>query len=195
MGRSDTGKNGTLCFPFDRGIGAAVRGCSPATRGPWVSIYAVQHCWNALGPGPAAGGQWDGPHGETLYSRRVPCKTVLEVNDNSGRRIPDRLTFELKELRLKLYSFDSSTASSVSFLLIPPLSHSLSPSPFSFCSSFFATSVSLSAPLPSSFVPFAFLAFSFLFFFAPSLEKVSSAVGSMTRTHRRILHYRGAHFD
>lgn len=126
MGRSDTGKNGTLCFPFDRGIGAAVRGCSPATRGPWVSIYAVQHCWNALGPGPAAGGQWDGPHGETLYSRRVPCKTVLEVNDNSDRRIPDRLTFELKELRLKLYSFDSSTASSVSFLLIPPLSHSFS---------------------------------------------------------------------
>lgn len=91
-----------------------------ATRGSWVSIYAVQHCWNALGPGPAAGGQWDGPHGETLYSRRVPCKTVLEVNDNSGRRIPDRLTFELKELRLKLYSFDSSTASSVSFLLVPP---------------------------------------------------------------------------
>lgn len=164
-----------------------------ATRGSWVSIYAVQHCWNALGPGPAAGGQWDGPHGETLYSRRVPCKTVLEVNDNSGRRIPDRLTFELKELRLKLYSFDSSTASSVSFLLVPPLSLSLASS-FSFCSSFFATSVSLSASLPC-FVPFAFLAFFFLFFFAPSLEKVSSAVGSMTRTHRRILHYRGAHFD
>ena len=78
----------------------------------------MQHCRNALGPGPAAGGQWDGPHGETLYSRRVPCKTVLEVNDNSGRRIPDRLTFELKELRLKLCSFDSSTASSISFLLI-----------------------------------------------------------------------------
>ena len=155
----------------------------------------MQHCWNALGPGPAAGGQWDGPHGETLYSRRVPCKTVLEVNDNSGRRIPDRLTFELKELRLKLYSFDSSTASSVPFLLIPPLSLSLSfslPSLFAPLSSLL---LFLFPPPLSSFVPFAFLAFFFLSFFAPSLEKVSSAVGSMTRTHRRILHYRGAHFD
>ena len=140
-------------------------------------------------------GQWDGPHGETLYSRRVPCKTVLEVNDNSGRRIPDRLTFELKELRLKLYSFDSSTASSVPFLLIPPLSLSLSfslPSLFAPLSSLL---LFLFPPPLSSFVPFAFLAFFFLSFFAPSLEKVSSAVGSMTRTHRRILHYRGAHFD
>lgn len=38
-----------------------------------------------------------------VAKRRVPCKTVLEVNDNSGRRIPDRLTFEPKEPRLKLY--------------------------------------------------------------------------------------------
>lgn len=43
-----------------------------------------------------------------VAERRVPCKTVLEVNDNSGRRIPGRLTFESKEPRLKLYASDSS---------------------------------------------------------------------------------------
>lgn len=43
-----------------------------------------------------------------VAERRVPCKTVLEVNDNSGRRIPGRLTFERKELRLKLYASDWS---------------------------------------------------------------------------------------
>lgn len=116
----------------------------------------MQHCRNALGPGPAAGGQWDGPHGETLYSRRVPCKTVLEVNDNSGRRIPDRLTFELKELRLKLCSFDSSTASSISFLLILLVS-CLSSSSF-----FFLASV-------SSF--FALLSLLLLFLFPPTLHR------------------------
>lgn len=34
--------------------------------------------------------------------RRVSCKTVLEVNDNSGRQIPGRLTFESERTALKI---------------------------------------------------------------------------------------------
>lgn len=118
----------------------------------------------------------------------MPCKTVLEVNDNSGRRIPDRLTFELKELRLKLYSFDSSTAPSIPLLLIPLVSLLLHPST--------SLSLYLSLALASlSLLPTLFLLFSLLplFLFPPPfspsphfispLEEVSFAVGSMTRTH------------
>lgn len=43
-----------------------------------------------------------------VAERRVSCKTVLEVNDNSGRQIPGRLTSESKEPRLKLYAYDLS---------------------------------------------------------------------------------------
>lgn len=38
-----------------------------------------------------------GAERKPVVERRVPCKTVLEVNDNSGRRIPDRLTFESRK--------------------------------------------------------------------------------------------------
>lgn len=37
-----------------------------------------------------------------VAERRVSCKTVLEVNDNSGRQIPGRLTFESERIALKI---------------------------------------------------------------------------------------------
>lgn len=52
-----------------------------------------------------------------VAERRVPCKIVLGVNDNSGRRIPGRLTFESKEPRLKLYAFDLNARLSCAFRL------------------------------------------------------------------------------
>lgn len=63
---------------------------------------------------------------DPVAERRVSCKTVLEVNDNSGRQIPGRLTFELKEPRLKLYAFDLSARSSPA----PSASPSSPPSSF-----------------------------------------------------------------
>lgn len=63
----------------------------------------------ASDPHPGVGGRYPRSVGRNpVAERRVPCKTVLEVNDNSGRRIPGRLTFKSKEPRLKLYAFDSS---------------------------------------------------------------------------------------
>lgn len=77
-----------------------------------------------------------------VAERRAPCKTVLEVNDNSGRRIPDRLTFEPKEPRLKLYASDSSARF--------PRSRSSSYSFRPFHDSPFASSSPSSSAAPSS---------------------------------------------
>lgn len=58
------------------------------TPRPRVSIYAVQHCRNArrvLIPVSEGGTREDSGVGRNpVAERRVPCKTVLEVNDNSG---------------------------------------------------------------------------------------------------------------
>lgn len=80
----------------------------------------------------------------SVAERRVPCKTVLEVNDNSGRRIPGRLTFERKEPRLKLYASDSSArfprSRSSSYSFRPSLR--FSPAPFVLSSPYSSSSSS-----------------------------------------------------
>lgn len=77
-----------------------------------INLCGVGTC---AGPHPDVEGWYPriGALGGILWSREAsaPCKTVLEVNDNSGRRIPGRLTFEPKEPRLKLYASDSSALS------------------------------------------------------------------------------------
>jgi len=73
--------------PRRRGVGAAGESGERVVRGG-SGGRVVPRRWIEA-PGEALG----------VVERRVPCKTVLEVNDNLGRRIPDRLTFEPKEPR------------------------------------------------------------------------------------------------
>lgn len=100
-----------------------------------------------------------------VAERRVPCKIVLGVNDNSGRRIPGRLTFESKEPRLKLYAFDLNARLSCAFRSFrPPSSSSLT-----FRADTWAASL-------------ASLSLSFVVLHPRDREDVVRRVGSMTRS-------------
>jgi len=99
--------------------------CSTATQELWGRGYQFMRC-NIVGTRARSSSRCrrevpeDRSAGRnSIAERRVPCKTVLEVNDNSGRRIPGRLTFESKEPRLKLYAFDLSARFSCVFRPFP----------------------------------------------------------------------------
>lgn len=117
--------------------------CSMATQELWSRRYQFMRC-NIVEtrtrsssrcrrevPGNRSAGR------NAVAERRLSCKTVLEVNDNSGRQISGRLTFESKEPRLKLYAFDLSahnslaslfSSSSLAFVRCSPPARSRGPS-------------------------------------------------------------------